>query len=55
MEKDSSTWAYPTQSLLPCALLYHRRCRYITYGEQEWREATEGCLKRMELYDETSE
>jgi len=30
-------------------------CRYVTYGEQEWREATEACLKRMELYDDTSE
>lgn len=30
-------------------------CRYITYGEQEWREATEACLKRMELYDDNSE
>jgi hypothetical protein len=30
-------------------------CRYMTYGETEWREATEACLKRMELYDETSE
>lgn len=27
---------------------------YITYGEQEWREATEGCLARMELFDETT-
>jgi hypothetical protein len=30
-------------------------CRYVTYGEQEWREATEECLRRMELYDITSE
>lgn len=29
--------------------------RYVTYGEQEWREATEACLKRMELYDDNSE
>lgn len=30
-------------------------CRYMTYGEQEWREATEACLKHMELYDDNSE
>ena len=29
--------------------------RYITYGEQEWREATQACLDRMEVYDDTSE
>ncbi|GAB4822876.1 hypothetical protein N2152v2_009922 [Parachlorella kessleri] len=27
---------------------------YITYGEQEWREATQACLDRMEVYDETT-
>ena len=27
----------------------------MTYGEQEWREATQACLDRMELYDDTSE
>ena len=27
--------------------------RYITYGEEEWRQATLQCLKRMELYDDT--
>lgn len=27
---------------------------YVTYGEQEWREATEACLKRMELYDDNT-
>lgn len=27
---------------------------YVTYGEQQWREATEGCLKRMELYDDNT-
>lgn len=27
---------------------------YMTYGEQEWREATEACLKHMELYDDNT-
>jgi leucyl-tRNA synthetase len=27
---------------------------YVTYGEQDWREATEACLKRMELYDDNT-
>ena len=25
--------------------------RYITYGEEEWRDATARCLEKMELYD----
>jgi hypothetical protein len=29
--------------------------RYMTYGEQEWREATESCLRNMELYDDNGE
>lgn len=29
--------------------------RYVTYGEQEWREATEACLRGMELYDDNGE
>jgi leucyl-tRNA synthetase len=28
-------------------------CRYITYGEEEWRERTEKALEGMELYDIT--
>ena len=27
---------------------------YLTYGEQEWKEATLGCLERMETYDESA-
>ena len=27
---------------------------YITYGEQEWKEATLGCLAKMEVYDESA-
>lgn len=27
----------------------------MTYGEEEWREATQTCLQRMEVYDDTSE
>lgn len=27
---------------------------YMTYGEQEWKEATLGCLAKMELYDESA-
>jgi leucyl-tRNA synthetase len=27
---------------------------YMTYGEQEWREATESCLRNMELYDDNA-
>ncbi len=26
---------------------------YVTYGEQEWREATRAVLATMELYDES--
>ena len=27
---------------------------YVTYGEQEWKEATLGCLQKMELYDDSA-
>lgn len=27
---------------------------YITYGEQEWKEATLGCLEKMETFDESA-
>ena len=27
---------------------------YMTYGEQEWKEATLGCLGKMELFDESA-
>lgn len=27
---------------------------YITYGEQEWREATQRCLEKMECYDSST-
>ncbi|KAL4854122.1 Leucine--tRNA ligase [Chlorella vulgaris] len=27
---------------------------YMTYGEEEWREATQTCLQRMEVYDDTT-
>jgi leucyl-tRNA synthetase len=31
------------------------RRRYLTYGEPGWRECTERCLGRMELFDPTVE
>jgi hypothetical protein len=43
--------------LRPChkQVLKHQclHCRYLIYGEEEWRKATEHALERMNVYDET--
>ena len=37
-----------------CSSVWIAFIRYLTYGEDEWKELTEGCLASMELYnDET--
>ena len=27
-------------------------CRYLDYGEEEWKKETAGCLAKMEVYSE---
>ena len=27
-------------------------CRYLDYGEEEWKKETAGCLAEMEVYSE---